>query len=134
MRVFGDGERLVPPFLCHLCETHPQREAGVDVVDTGWNFDPPAPTPLNGRKMVCSRCVTEMANLLGMRTAEQVDDAKKALDDARKFLQPVQHQIESLAADISERVAHLFNLPTIEQVETSKVVTERRKKEKDGGA
>lgn len=131
MRVVSDGERLVPPFLCHLCETHPQRENGVYVIDTGWNFDPPAPTPLNGRKLVCSRCVEAMANLIGWRSADEVDEAKRVLEEARQKLKPIQEVVESLAADIGERMQHIWDLPTVGGVETSKVVTERREKEKE---
>jgi hypothetical protein len=131
MRVIPEQERLAPPFLCFLCETSPQREVGVLVVDTQLNFDPPAHTPLNGRKLVCERCVAEMANLLGFRTASEVDDAQRALDDARSFLQPIQTQVKSLADDINRRVDGLFNLPVIENTETSQVVKDRRKKRKD---
>jgi hypothetical protein len=131
MRVVPEQEQLVPPFLCHICETSPQREAGIDVIDTGWNFDPPALTPLNGRKLVCGRCVAEMANLLGFRTSDEVDRAKKALEDARRFLQPIQGQVASLAQDISTRMDKLYNLPSIDGTETSQVVKDRREKEEE---
>lgn len=131
MRVVPDEERLVPPFICFLCETSPQREAGVHVVDTQRNFDPPAPSPLKGRKLVCERCVEEMANLLGFRNGEQVDDAKAKLDAARAALEPIQHVIQSLAADIRSRVTNLYDLPQIEQIETSPVIVEARKKDKE---
>lgn len=131
MRVVNEDERLVPPFLCFICETHPQREAGILVVDTQLNFDPPAPTPLSGRKLICSRCVGELANLLGFRDTDQVDDAVRALKEARDALMPLQGVIRSLANDIESRTANLFNLPFIEQVETSQVVKDRREKKKE---
>lgn len=131
MRVFNKEERLVPPFLCFICETSPQREAGVHVIDTGWNFDPPAQTPLNGRKLVCERCVAAMANLLGYRSTDQVDEAVTALKDARDLLMPLQGVIRSLASDIEKRTANLFNLPFIEQTETSKVIQDEKKAEKE---
>lgn len=130
MRVVPEQERLVPPFLCFICETHPQREAGVLVVDTGFNFDPPAQNPLTGRKLVCGRCVAEMANLLGFRSSSEVDDARRALEDARRFLQPIHSAVKSLAQDIDRRVGSI-NLPTIEGTETSPVVRDQSEKEED---
>jgi hypothetical protein len=131
MRVVPEQEQLVPPFLCFICETSPQREAGILVVDTGWNFDPPAANPLKGRKLVCERCVAQMANLLGFRSSAEVDDAKTALEDARRFLQPLQGQVASLAQDISNRMDHIYNLPAINNTETSQVVKDRREKEEE---
>ncbi len=131
MRVIGESEQLPAPQRCFICETHPQREYGVLLVDTGFNFDPPAPTPITGRKIVCSRCVQELANLLGYRDSDQVDEAKTALEDARRFLQPLQSTVQSLAFEIGERVDKLFNLPNIEQTETSPVVKEKREKDKE---
>jgi hypothetical protein len=129
MRVFGEQERLPLPERCFICETHPQREAGVLLVDTGLNFQPTAPNPLKGRKILCSRCVSEAANLLGFRTSEEVDEARDTLEAARRFLQPIQNTVQSLAKDIESRTEKLFNLPGFDSTETSPVVKEQKAKE-----
>ena len=133
MRVFGEQERLPLPERCFICETHPQREAGVLLVDTGFSFQPTAPNPLRGRKILCSRCIQESANLLGMRTSEEVDDARTALNAARDYLKPLQNEVQSLAVAIDQRVNKLFNLPAIEGVETSPEVGKAKEKESENG-
>lgn len=131
MRVIGEQERLPNPERCFICETHPQREAGVLLVDTGVNFDPPAHNPLRGRKLLCSRCVEEAAGLLGFRSSAEVDDARTALNQARDALKPIQAVVQSLAVDIDQRVDKLFNLPAISGVETSPVVLAQKEKESE---
>lgn len=129
MRVFGEQERLPNPERCFICETHPQREAGVLLVDTGFNFQPTAPNPLRGRKILCSRCVSEAANLLGFRSSDEVDEARAVLNDARDALRPIQAVVQSLAVDIDQRVSKLFNLPALDVTETSPVVKAQKEKE-----
>ena len=131
MRVIGEQETLPAPHVCFICETSPQREAGVLVVDSGFSFNPHVVHPLKGAKLICERCVQEAANLLGYRDGDEVDAARKAIDDARAYLQPLQNTIQSLAEDLSGRVDHLFNLPDIEGTKTSKVVLDKREADKE---
>jgi hypothetical protein len=133
-RVIRDDERLPQPFVCFICETSPQREAGVDVVDTGHNFEPSAPVHITGRKLICSRCVQEFANLLGFRTADEVETILSSVKDARAQLQETQNFISSLAVNISEATSGLFNLTLPDITETSPVIRERKEKETNGEA
>lgn len=106
MRVFGDEERLPAPYKCFLCETHIDREgAGTLAVDVQKNFMPPAVTGLNGRKFVCSRCVEELARLLGYVKSDEVDQWKADVEASKAQFVRFGEFIEGFANELKQTVA-----------------------------
>lgn len=51
------------PSCCFICRTASSQEG---YVDTNHNFDPPGITELNGRKYLCTGCVRDAADALGL--------------------------------------------------------------------
>lgn len=126
MRVIPEAERLQPPFLCFLCETHIQREAGVRVIDTGRDFDPAAPVHLKGRKVVCERCVDEAARLLGYVKSEDVDMADKALQELREHTLKILPLVQGLEEDIKQRLLIIGDFAPRARTQADKVIKEER--------
>lgn len=110
MRVVDSSERLGPPALCFLCETSPQREFGVHVVDTERDFNPPALSHLSGNKYLCERCIDEAAHLLGFVRSDEIDTANNALNNARRSLAQFSEFAKSLSQDITEGLEEVLQV------------------------
>lgn len=90
---------MLAPGACFLCELSPNE--GEPVFDTARNFNPPAPSPLDGRKYVCRGCGVFVAEAFGFVAAEvAVVNAERAADaDAR--VAAVLDQVASVVGDLS---------------------------------
>ena len=131
MRVVPEGERLAPPSLCFICETSPQREVGVNVVDTQRQFNPPTLSHLAGTKFICERCVEEAARLLGFTRSDDVELANTRLEAANRLIAETQVHVASLANGIKE-VLNSVELNPIEKTRKSPDVVEKKEKAKNG--
>ena len=126
MRILPEGERLPAPSLCFICETSPQREAGVNVVQTFRQFNPPALSHLSGEKLLCERCVEEAARLLGFVRSDDVDLANRKLAEANLKFAQVNELVKSLAKGITDSVGDVTVTP-LEVIEKSPDVVKKEK-------
>jgi hypothetical protein len=134
MRVIPQSERLNPPFICFICESSPPRDA-IDVVDSGYDFNPAFLTSISGEKYLCARCVEAAAKVLGFVQTDELDTAKKALEDLRAELLGTFDMIANLASSITDRVRSVGPLPSISDIAgiTKSPVVEDNQKERDSG-
>lgn len=117
MQVIPYEAECPAPNMCFICKQRPNtHDAGI--IDTGLNFIPDVhpPTVLNGRILVCTLCVGNLATLLGWERPDEVaalcfhrDSLQAERDELAKKVEDLEsghlEAFEQLVARHAERTA-----------------------------
>jgi hypothetical protein len=88
-----------------ITETSPQQSAGERVIDTGYDFVPPVPTRLNGRKYVSENTVKELALLIGWVDGDAARRVQSEFDAYKAKVQELLTSLEGIGARVEDIVA-----------------------------
>lgn len=84
-------EKLLAPGKCLICESKP----GGRVVDTGRkNFRNTAADPMRGRKYICDRCGSKIAEALGYPPPHKVDEYRMTIASQREQIRVLEKTAE----------------------------------------
>lgn len=99
--------------LCFICNGAIDRDHQL-VVDTNYEFDPPYPDPLVGRKYICQQCGETIGHTLGMVTHQNVSDIQTALANTKAALQEYTDTIKVLAGSLEGEASKVLDLPVLD--------------------
>lgn len=110
MQTIAYGEPAPTPNMCFLCKTRPL-EGGGAIVDTGINFIPdvfPA-TELNGRLLVCTNCISNLARHIGFMDADYVALLQAERDQLDAQVREQGQKIEELESGVFDAFQQLVD-------------------------